>query len=172
MGPKRVGRDAQAKINTSFHMAKITTLTTPSFPPAFIAESIGSGTDCLIPAGLPIDLTSIVADATGKKNIIAGAIVNRLWANQATGKFKNWDGTGTPDALEEFYIVPFDVLNLDGLAGDLMAPPTGEAACNGLRWMTMIYEDRLPAYYQALTPALKLPIRGKYQMIKARVVAL
>lgn len=153
-------------------MAKIVALTVPQFPPAFLAESIGSGTDCLIPGGLPIDTASITADAKGLKSIEAGAIVNRLWANQALGKFKLWDGTGTPEALEEFYIVPFSVENLEGISSIASAPPTGESACNGLRWGTMIYEDRLPAYYQALSASLKATIRGKYQMIIARKVAL
>lgn len=143
-------------------MAKISALTTPLFPPAFLAEPIGSGSDHLIPAGLPLDLATIVADAKGMKNITAGAVVNRLWANQTAGLFKLWDGTGTPDALEEFYIVPFTVMDLANT----------EAACNGLRWQTLIFEDRLPAYYQALSAAVKLPIRSKYQTIKARMVAL
>lgn len=156
-------------------MAKITAVTTPTFLPDFLAESIGSGTDCLIPAGLPVDVASVTA-VSGIKSIAAGAIVNRLWANQqgvgALGKFKLWDGTGTPDALEEFYIVPFAVVDLEGAQGLTFPLPTGEAACNGLRWQTLIYEDRLPAYYQALSVALKNTIRNKYQMIVARKVAL
>jgi hypothetical protein len=152
-------------------MARITATTTPTFLPDFLAEPIKSGTDCLIPAGIPLDLASITA-ANGIKSIAAGAIVNRLWANQATGKFKFWDGTGTPDALEEFYIVPFPVMDLEGVRSETMPLPTGEAACNALRWGVMIYEDRLPAYYQALSAALKATIRGKYQMIAARKVAL
>jgi hypothetical protein len=155
-------------------MAKITAITTPTFLPDFLAETIGSGTDHLIPAGLPVDVGSITA-VNGIKSIAAGAIVNRLWANQqgagALGKFKLWDGTGTPEALEEFYIVPFAVEDLEGVRSD-MPLPTGEAACNALRWNTLIYEDRLPAYYQALSATLKATIRGKYQMIVARKVAL
>jgi hypothetical protein len=153
-------------------MAKITAVTTPTFLPAFLAEPIGSGSDHLVPAGLPLDTASITA-VSGIKSIAAGAIINRLWANQqaagALGKFKLWDGTSTPEALEEFYIVPFAVEDLEGTGPSLS---TGEAACNGLRWQTMLYEDRLPAYYQALSAALKLIIRGKYQMIVARKVAL
>lgn len=148
-------------------MAKVSSLTTSGYAPDFLAESIGSGFDHLLPAGIPLDLTSIpVVD--GKQSIEAGAIVNRLWTLQTTGKFKLWTGTGTPDALEEFYIVPFAVDDLAGIAIEA----TGEAACNALRWNTLLYEDRLPAYYQALSPALKLPIRGKYQMIVGRKVAL
>lgn len=156
-------------------MAKITAVTSPTFTPDFLAEPIGSGSDHLVPAGLPLDIASVTAVA-GIKSIMAGAIINRLWANQvaagATGKFKFWDGTGTPEALEEFYIVPFDVIDLEGLRSDWPPLPTGEAGCNGLRWQTMLYEDRLPAYYQALSAALKLIIRNKYQMIVARKVAL
>lgn len=148
-------------------MAKISAVTLSGFLPDFLAESVRCGTDRLIPAGLPLDLTSIpVVD--GKQDIQAGAIVNRLWSLQATGKFKLWTGTGTPDALEEFFIVPFAVEDLAGLAKD----KTGEAACNGLRWGTLIYEDRLPDYYQALSAALRVPIRDKYQMIVSRKVAL
>lgn len=156
-------------------MARITAVNTPTFLPDFLAEPIKSGTDCLIPAGIPLDIASITA-VGGIKSIAAGAIVNRLWANQqgvgALGKFKLWDGTGTPDALEEFYIVPFAVADLEGVRSDMPPLPTGEAACNALRWGVMIYEDRLPAYYQSLSAALKLTIRGKYQMIAARKVAL
>lgn len=142
-------------------MAKITPLSTAKFLPAFIAEPLKSGTDHLMPAGLPLDLASITADAAGLKNIEAGAIVNRLFAQKASGLFKLWVGTGTPDALEEFYLVPFAAMDLANT----------EAACNGLRPGTLIYEDRLPAYYQALTPALKAQIGAKYQMIFARKVA-
>lgn len=148
-------------------MAKVSAVTQAGYLPDFLAESIGSGTDHLIPAGLPLDLTSIPV-VEGKQDIQAGAIINRLWALQTTGKFKLWTGTGTPDALEEFYFVAFPVEDLAGIAKD----KTGEAACNGLRWQTMIYEDRLPDYYQALTAAQKLPIRSKYQLIVSRKVAI
>lgn len=142
-------------------MAKFVAWTVPSYPPAFIAEPIGSGTDHLIAAGLPVDPTNIVADpATGFKNIAAGAVINRSYANRNLGlPFLVWDGV-VP--LEEFYIVPFSVTDLVGR----------EAACNGLRWQTLIYEDRLPASFQALTETLKLQFRAKYQMILARKVAL
>jgi hypothetical protein len=143
-------------------MAKIAAMTSPEFFPDFLAQPIGSGTDCLIPAGLPIDLTSITADSSGNKNIQAGAIVNRLWANRSNGAFKLWTGTGSPEALEEFYIVPFPVMDLANT----------EAACNGLRHGTLIYEDRLPQYFQALSEALKNQIRAKYQMIVSRKVAI
>lgn len=159
-GCQRFGRDAQNHYINTF-MAKITPLSTAKFLPAFIAEPLKSGTDHLMPAGLPLDLASITADAMGKKNIEAGAIVNRLFAQKASGLFKLWTGTGTPDALEEFYIVPFAVMNLENT----------EAACNGLRPGTLIYEDRLPAYYQALSAALKAQIGAKYQIIFARKVA-
>jgi hypothetical protein len=156
-------------------MARITAVNAPTFSPDFLAEPIKSGTDCLIPAGLPLDIASITA-VGGIKSIAAGAIVNRLWANQqgagTLGKFKLWDGTGTPEALEEFYIVPFAVTDLEGVRSDMPPLPTGEAACNALRWGVMIYEDRLPAYYQSLSAALRLPIRNRYQMIAARKVAL
>ena len=148
-------------------MAKVSSLTMSGYAPDFLAESIGSGFDHLLPAGVPLDLTSIpVVD--GKQSIEAGAIINRLWSLQTTGKFKLWTGTGTPDALEEFYIVPFAVNDLAGISIEA----TGEAACNALRWNTLLYEDRLPAYYQALSAPLKLTIRGKYQMIVGRKVAL
>lgn len=142
-------------------MAKVTPMSSAMFLPAFIAEPIKSGTDLLMPAGFPLDLASITADAAGKKNIEAGAIINRLFAQKANGLFKLWTGTGTPDALEEFYIVPFAVMDLANT----------EAACNGLRSGTLIYEDRLPAYYQALSAALKATIGARYQMIFARKVA-
>lgn len=148
-------------------MAKVSSLTQGGYAPDFLAEPMGSGSDHLIPAGLPIDITSITP-VDGKHSIEAGAIVNRLWANQTTQKFKLWTGTGTPEALEEFYIVPFAVNDLAGVD----ATSTGERACNGLRWNTMIYEDRLPASYQTMTAAQKLTIRGKYQMIVSRKVAL
>lgn len=152
-------------------MAKVSSLKTSGYAPDFLAESLGSGFDHLLPAGIPLDLTSIpVVD--GKQNIEAGAIVNRLWVNQTTAAFKLWTGqtvaTVPPDALEEFYIVPFAV---DDLAGTEIES-TGEGACNALRWNTLLYEDRLPPSYQAVPAALKLTIRGKYQMIVGRKVAL
>lgn len=148
-------------------MAKVSALTQGGYAPDFLAEPLGSGSDHLIPAGLPVDTTSITP-VDGKYPIEAGAIVNRLWANQTTQKFKLWTGAGTPEALEEFYIVPFAVDDLTGV--DIQS--TGESACNGLRWQTMIYEDRLPASYQAISTGLKATIRGKYQMIVSRKVAL
>lgn len=148
-------------------MAKVSSVTLPTFLPDFLAEPIGSGSDHLVPAGVPLDLAT-VPTVDGKKSIAAGALINRLWANQAAGKFKLWDGTGTPEALEEFYIVPFAVADLAGVD----KASTGEASCNALRWQTMIFEDRLPAVYQALSTGQKANFRNKYQMIVARKVAL
>jgi hypothetical protein len=148
------------------YMAKISAVTLPSFSIEFLAESIGSGFDHLVPAGVPLDLTSITP-VDGKHSIEAGAIINRLWANQTTQGFKLWT-TASAEALEEFYIVPFAV---DDLAG-IDKKATGERACNALRWQTMLYEDRLPASYQALTVAQKVLVRAKYQMIVSRKVAL
>lgn len=147
-------------------MAKVSSVTLPTFSIEFLAESLGSGFDHLVPAGVPLDLTSITP-VGGVHSIEAGAIINRLWANQTTQAFKLWT-TASSEALEEFYIVPWAVADLAGI--DKTA--TGERACNALRWQTMLYEDRLPASYQALTAPQKLLVRQKYQMIVSRKVAL
>lgn len=151
-------------------MARVVAFSATYDPPSFIAEALGSGSDYLIPGGLPLDIASVPAGTDGKKILKAGAIVNRLWANRANTKFKLWTGVGTPETLEDFFIVPFDAPLNQWFAASGNDLSNSEPACNGLRHGIMLWENRLPAYYQALTESLKIQIRAKYIMLLWRKV--
>ena len=148
-------------------------------PPDFIAEGIGSGTDCLLPGGVPIDVATVptVSGPNGIaiKTLAAGSIVNRIASvRQNYGPFKVWPpASGTPEALIDFYLVAFTVTDIEGLS---LTPQTllssGDPGCNVLRPGTLIYEDRLPPYFALLAETDKEKIRDKYPMLLARRVVL
>jgi hypothetical protein len=155
--------------SVKYTMARISGLTLPEYQPDFLAESLGSGTDSLIPGGLPLDITTVPL-VNGKRVLQAGSIVNRLFATDPTAAplpFKYWNNAST-DALQDFYFVAFQLDDASGVDASSNADP----GCIGIRDGIMIYEDRLPAYWAAVDAAKKAIVRQKYTLLTSRRVAL
>lgn len=150
-------------------MARISPLTLPEFHPDIFAESVGSGTDHLVPGGLPLDVTTVPL-VNGKRLLQAGSIVNRAAIIDPTlplPPYKYWNNASV-EPLEDFLMVAFTIDDVSGVEKKSNADP----GCNGVRPNTLIYEDRLPSYWAALTASKKTQIRQKYHMIFSRKVAV
>lgn len=164
-------RDAQKPLpaKQKSYMARVSGLTLPEYPPDIMAESLGSGTDCLIPGGLPLDITSLPL-VNGERLLQHGSIVNRLYPTDPTLPplpFKYWNNASA-DALQDFFFVVFQIDDASGIKKDSNADP----GCSALRYGTMIYEDRLPTYWAAVDAAKKLIVRQRYTLLISRKVAL